>query len=266
MTQIADVVAPANEEGTKATILRWCKAAGESIRKDEPLLELETDKVTVEVPSPASGEIAEILMQPNDEVLPGQVLARVRVSAPAARASARGRRLRLPAANLVEEAETEDAREVLSPAVRRLLSEHSLTAASVAGSGRNGRITAQDVARHVAEADQTAKHKRPLLAKGSRLPHTAVRKRVAEHMARSVAEAPHVTTVFEADLTQVQAHRARHAADYERQGVKLTYTAYFVAACARALMAHRAVNATFHEDGLELHSGREYRRRHGSRQ
>lgn len=252
MSQIADVVAPANEEGTKATILRWCKAPGETIRKDEPLLELETDKVTVEVPSPASGEVAEILKQPNDEVLPGQLLARVRIAVPATQASAAA----LPPAVVTAksgEAAAEDARELLSPAVRRLLGEHSLTAANVTGSGRNGRITAQDVARHVGDGDQTAKHKRPPPLKGSRLPHTAVRKRVAEHMARSVAQAPHVTTVFEADLTQVQAHRAAHAAEYERQGVKLTYTAYFIAACARALMAHRAVNATFHEDGLELH-------------
>jgi 2-oxoglutarate dehydrogenase E2 component (dihydrolipoamide succinyltransferase) len=72
-------------------------------------------------------------------------------------------------------------------------------------------------------------------------------------MTRSLAQAPHVTTLFEADLTRVQAHRARHAPEYERQGIRLTLTAYFVAACARALLAHPAVNATFHEDALELH-------------
>ena len=72
-------------------------------------------------------------------------------------------------------------------------------------------------------------------------------------MARSLAQAPHVTTLFEADLTRVQAHRARHAPEYERQGIRLTLTAYFVAACARALLAHPSVNATFHEDALELH-------------
>ena len=78
-TRMTDVIAPENEEGTKATILRWCKAAGEAIRKDEPLLELETDKVTVEVPSPASGELAEILKQPNEEVQPGQKIGRAHV-------------------------------------------------------------------------------------------------------------------------------------------------------------------------------------------
>ena len=92
---MADVIAPENEEGTKATILRWCKAAGEAIRKDEPLLELETDKVTVEVPSPASGELAEILKQPNEEVQPGQILARIRIAGADAAAAepVRGARL-----------------------------------------------------------------------------------------------------------------------------------------------------------------------------
>src|ERR1700687_1077063 len=80
--RIIDIVTPLNEEGTKATILRWYKAAGDSIRKDEPLLELETDKVTVEIPSPATGELCEVLKQPDEEVLPGQVLARVRVAMP----------------------------------------------------------------------------------------------------------------------------------------------------------------------------------------
>jgi len=81
-----------------------------------------------------------------------------------------------------------------------------------------------------------------------------MRRRVAERMAKSLALAPHVTTLFEADLTRVQAHRAAHAGEFERQGVRLTLTAYFVAACARALQAHPSVNATFHEDALELHA------------
>jgi 2-oxoglutarate dehydrogenase E2 component (dihydrolipoamide succinyltransferase) len=73
-------------------------------------------------------------------------------------------------------------------------------------------------------------------------------------MARSLIESPHVTTLFEADLTRVLAHRARHAADYESRGARLTLTAYFVSACAQALRTHREVNATFHPDALELHA------------
>jgi 2-oxoglutarate dehydrogenase E2 component (dihydrolipoamide succinyltransferase) len=151
----------------------------------------------------------------------------------------------------------------VSPAVRRLLDEHALSPADIAGSGRNGRITTQDVARYLGE--MSAPPAGPAIAtpdtgpvaadgRGTRVPHTSIRRRVAEHMAKSVAQAPHVTTLFEADLTRVQTHRARNAAEYERQGLRLTYTAYFVAACARALVAHPSVNATFHEDALELHS------------
>ncbi|HMK85859.1 MAG TPA: 2-oxo acid dehydrogenase subunit E2 [Steroidobacteraceae bacterium] len=254
---IADVIAPANEEGTKATILRWCKSAGDAIRKDEPLLELETDKVTVEVPSPASGEICEILKQPNEEVEPGQVLARVRIGEAEAQDVTPP-----PAAAAAERARTtcaEDARELLSPAVRRLLNEHALTAADVEGTGRKGRITREDIQRHLSESAARRKGAGPaqpdaLPVGSTRIPHTPIRRRIAEHMVKSLAQAPHVTTLFEADLSRVRAHRAAHAAEYERRGAHLTLTAYFVAACVRALRAHPSVNATFHEDALELHA------------
>ena len=249
------------------------------MRKDEPLLEPETDKVTVEIPSPATGKLTEILKQPGEEVEPGQILARVRI-AEAADAAAADPKRTTAAAPAQSPAAHEG--EMLSPAVKRLLSEHALAAHELQGSGRNGRITVQDVERHLGQkpaaaasgaaapgaaavgaaapgdVDSTAKMRRPpgiaaLATDSRRVPHSAVRRRVAEHMTRSLAQAPHVTTLFEADLTRVQAHRARHAPEYERQGIRLTLTAYFVAACARALIAHPSVNATFHEDALELH-------------
>jgi 2-oxoglutarate dehydrogenase E2 component (dihydrolipoamide succinyltransferase) len=259
--------------------LRWCKAAGDAVRKDEPLLELETDKVTVEIPSPATGKLTEILKQPTEEVEPGQILARVRIAETPDAADPK----RTPPSAAAPSSAAQQG-ETLSPAVRRLLNEHALSAHELKGSGSNGRITVQDIERHLgqktangpgvaapavasaaaasqgaaapADVDSTAKMRRPPgaeLAEGRRVPHSAVRRRVAEHMTRSLAQAPHVTTLFEADLTRVQAHRARHAPEYERQGIRLTLTTYFVAACARALIAHPSVNATFHEDALELH-------------
>jgi 2-oxoglutarate dehydrogenase E2 component (dihydrolipoamide succinyltransferase) len=226
-------------------VLRWCKAAGDTVRKDEPLLELETDKVTVEIPSPATGKLAEILKQPSEEVEPGQILARLALAEESeAEPAEPGRKA---SAARAQSPASREGGEVLSPAVRRLLNEHALSAQQLKGSGRDGRITVQDVDRHLAERPAEA------LGAARRVPHSAVRRRVAEHMARSLAQAPHVTTLFEADLTRVQAHRARHAPEYERQGIRLTLTAYFVAACARALIAHPSVNATFHEDALELH-------------
>ena len=269
MAGITEVIAPSNEEGTKATILRWYKTVGESIRKDEPLLELETDKVTVEIPSPASGELCEILLQPDDEVLPGQVLARVRIASPDSAPSRQTVPAGAPRASVVpvsavaagaatDGASSAPGARPLSPAVRRLMDQHGLSPAAIAGSGQGGRITARDIERHVGGtlAESAAAAPPPAAASpaaASRLPHTAVRRRVAEHMARSVASAPHVTTLFEADLTRVLAHRSANAAAFEQQGARLTLTAYFVAACAQALGAHPMVNATYHEDALELH-------------
>jgi 2-oxoglutarate dehydrogenase E2 component (dihydrolipoamide succinyltransferase) len=261
MTPLADVLAPPNDEGTRATVLRWCKQVGDAVVKDEPLVELETDKVTVEIPAPASGTLVEVLKQADDEVRPDEVMARLKLAdgttapqetartappnrAPPNRAPPSRAPGAAPAVSAVSEAES-----LLSPAVRRLLAEHSLSAADINGTGREGRITAQDVERHALAA------RPPSAATSStRVPHTAIRRRVAEHMARSLVEAPHVTTLFEADLTRVLAHRARHAADFKSRGARLTLTAYFISACVQALRVHREVNSTFHADALELHA------------
>src|SRR5713101_2662359 len=80
MSDLADVLVPPNEEGTRATVLRWCKAVGDTVVKDEPLVELETDKVTVEIPAPADGTLIEVLKQVNAEVNPDEVLARLSLS------------------------------------------------------------------------------------------------------------------------------------------------------------------------------------------
>jgi 2-oxoglutarate dehydrogenase E2 component (dihydrolipoamide succinyltransferase) len=241
MMNTVDVIVPANEEGTRATVLRWYKGIGDAVVKDEPLVELETDKVTVEVPAPASGTLAQILKHPNDEVQPNEVLARLSpgatAAAPLPSAPARA------AAPIAPVAAAPAANQPLSPAVRRLLKEHALQPTDIDASGRDGRITAQDITRHLGQE-----------AQDSRVPHTSMRRRIAEHMARSVAVAPHVTTLFEVDLTRVLAHRDRHAAEFERQGARLTLTAYFVAACAKALRAHPEVNASFEEDALLLHA------------
>ena len=252
MSVVQDVVAPDNQEGTKAVVLRWSKASGEQVAKDEPLLELETDKVTVEIASPVSGELIEILKTADQEVAPGEILGRVRVgSAPpqslidAAPAEPNPRFAPLPVKQ-----NGEAARDLLSPSVRRLLAKHGLSAAQIAGSGRNGRVTAQDVTKYVTERATPPSMPAP----GSRIAHSTMRRRIAEHMVSSMSSAPHVTTVFEADLSRVVAHRSRHAAAFKERGANLTMTAYFVAACAAALRQHPEVNATFHADALELHS------------
>jgi 2-oxoglutarate dehydrogenase E2 component (dihydrolipoamide succinyltransferase) len=251
MAHLADVLVPPNEEGTRATILRWCKQVGDKVVKDEPLVELETDKVTVEIPAPADGTLVEVLKQVDAEVMPDEVLARLSLGRESASPPAAAPPDAAPPPPGAASREPQPAaappaaRAPLSPAVRRLLAEHAIAAADIDGTGRDGRITAQDVVRHAENA---------AAALPTRVPHTAMRRRVAEHMTRSLLEAPHVTTLFEAELTRVLEHRARHAAGYQSRGARLTLTAYFISACARALRDHREVNATFHADALEMHS------------
>ena len=291
MSSIADVLVPPNEEGTRATVLRWCKAVGDTVIKDEPLVELETDKVTVEVPAPVSGTLVEVLKPVDAEVSPDEVLARVRLPGESPLAEAVAASAAAAATPEIEIRKAVSAasggREPLSPSVRRLLREHSIAAADVNGTGRNGRITAGDVTRHVAlglpeQHEPRVPHvkpepraearseshpeprpepvrpelraeRAPSATASTRIAHTPIRRRVAEHMVRSLAEAPHVTTLFEADLTRVLKHRSLHAPEFESRGTRLTLTVYFVSACVSALQAHREVNATFSHDAVELH-------------
>lgn len=253
MSDVQDVVAPDNQEGTKAVVLRWSKAAGQQVARDEPLLELETDKVTVEIASPVSGELIEIVKTADQEVAPGEVLGRVRIGTVKAAPESAAAVARLELAPLPPKPNGDAARSLLSPSVRRLLADHGLSAAQISGSGRNGRVTAQDVAQYVSQRPAQG----PVSAAGtpgSRIPHSSMRRRIAEHMVSSMSSAPHVTTVFEADLSRIIAHRLRHSAHYAQRGAALTMTAYFVAACAAALREHPQVNATFHDDALQLHS------------
>ena len=252
MTHIQDVLVPANAEGTRATVLRWCKSIGDPVVKDEPLVELETDKVTVEVPAPVSGTLTEILKAADAEVSPDEVLARVRLDSEAASSQPVGAKSSA-APSTPAASSCHDARKSLSPSVRRLLQENSLAAAAIQGTGRDGRLTADDVTRHLSQRPAQVAHSAVSLG-GTLVPHSTMRRRVAEHMVRSLAAAPHITTLFEADLSRVLKHRSLHGTNFESRGTRLTLTAYFISACAHALRAHPEVNATFHADSLELHA------------
>ncbi|MBA3564301.1 MAG: 2-oxo acid dehydrogenase subunit E2, partial [Gammaproteobacteria bacterium] len=145
----------------------------------------------------------------------------------------------------------------LSPAVRRLLEEHDLNANDIDGSGREGRITHQDVLDHLARTTpsplptEEGAGGREKLA-GRRIPHSAMRKRIAAHMIQSMNTAPHVTAVFEADLTAVLAHRAREREAFASDGIRLALTAYFVRAAVAALEKVPEANSRFHDDVLEI--------------
>jgi 2-oxoglutarate dehydrogenase E2 component (dihydrolipoamide succinyltransferase) len=164
----------------------------------------------------------------------------------------------------------------ISPVVSRIAREHNLDLSQIRGTGAGGRITKKDVLGHV-EARPAAPWESPSLGElfrpteevfgagagapsgrsaptaGELLPLEAVRRSIAEHMVRSKATSPHVTTVMEADMRRVVAHRAAHREAFAREGVNLTYTAYFAAACVAALRAVPMVNASWTEQGIRLH-------------
>jgi 2-oxoglutarate dehydrogenase E2 component (dihydrolipoamide succinyltransferase) len=250
MAQLVDVAVPADQaEGTEMVVGTWFKQVGEMVAENEPLLEINTDKVTVEVAAPASGVLREILKASEQAVEPGEVLGRIEAGAAGAmppRATGA-----MPEAGHAPAAATATAAAELTPAVRRLLAEHGLDASAVRGTGKGGRITVQDVEAHVASRSG-AQRAAPAAGASRRVPHSAMRRSIAQRMVQSVAVAPHVTAVFEADLSAVVAHREAHRGAFEAAGVNLTYTAYFVGASVAALRAVPEVNSRWHDDALEL--------------
>jgi len=152
----------------------------------------------------------------------------------------------------------------LSPSVKRACLQHDIDPSRIEGTGRNGRITRADVDRVVAEATVTragppttaqprVEHPPSTGIASHSVPHDRMRLKIAENMLRSVTEAPHVTAVFEADFSAIQRHREAHKAAWAKKGVKLTYTAYIVAAAAEAMKVAPAINSRWHADKLEVY-------------
>jgi 2-oxoglutarate dehydrogenase E2 component (dihydrolipoamide succinyltransferase) len=308
MAATLDICAPADQtEGTRSQVLRWLKAVGDTVTQHEPLIELETDKVTVEVAAPASGVLREIVKAEQEEIAPGEVLGRLETAddseraagasevadavrtrnaahhAPAASAAAvEGEGAKAPASAAVANdgpVAVSGAAQRLSPAVRRLLQERGLDPSVIQGSGEGGRITIDDVIAHAPSTPTKAASAPSAQAKGNvtsrpqappghvpaRAPapagtrshsvqHSAVRKRIADHMVQSLLQtAPHVTTVFEADLSAVMAHRSTHRADFQQRGAPLTFTAYFLAAIVDAIKAVPEANSRWTDTALEIY-------------
>jgi len=286
MSGSIEIRAPAEQtEGTRSQILRWLKQVGESVAENEPLIEIETDKVTVEVAAPGSGVLREILRHEQEEIAPGELLGVLDPASGAATgvpASSPGELRRAAAAPSGDDAAVMHAASAaapraavgaaaaaaagpLSPAVRRLLAEHGLSAADVRGSGEGGRLTVEDVLRAAASgaggaaaragAAAPARPQPATPAEGvRRVPHSAVRRRTAEHMVQSLLHtAPHVTTVFEADMGAVLEDRARRRDEFARRGAPLTLTAYFVQAAVAAIRAVPEANSRWTDAALEIY-------------
>jgi 2-oxoglutarate dehydrogenase E2 component (dihydrolipoamide succinyltransferase) len=253
MSDLIDVVLPADQtEGTTNVVGTWFKAVGDRVALNDPLLEITTDKVTVEIASPAAGVLAEILKVEGEQVEQGDILGRVATGAVSATPAPAAAPAASPSSPAGAPATPAASAEDLTPAVRRLLREHGLEPAQVTGTGRGGRITAEDVEALVAARRSGAEPASPAGIPSHRVPHTTMRKSIAEHMVRSMDVAPHVTTVFEADMSAIMRHRQASKAAFEAEGARLTFTAYFVRATVEAIRAVPEANSRWHEDGLEV--------------
>ena len=253
-----DVVVPTEQEGTQAVVRSWLKRIGDSVAENDPLVELETDKVTQEVPAPAAGVLAEILLDTDAEAVPGAILGRISTEEPVRpERSPKGEiegsvaqpSAKRPSTSLRTNEEVEPR---LSPSVRRACMQHGIDPSRIRGTGRGGRVTREDVDRAVAEATVTQVGEpataQPRQFSPHDIPHDRMRLKIAENMARAVAEQPHVTAVFEADFSAVAAHKAATAA----RGVKLSYTAYIVKAAADAMAAAPAINGRWEQDRIAI--------------
>lgn len=283
MTESVDIVVPESEEASEATVLSWSKSVGDSVSEHEPLLELSTDKVTVEVAATASGVLVEILCDADAVVHPGTVLGRISIAA-AGGASAQsdgGMTDSMSAPVADDEIDWSDPNPEefsgyrLSPLVRRMLRENNLLPSEITGTGREGRITHRDVLAHLAGDDSiepavtSAPQQTRIEQQGpvsevaeanksfdnpvTRIPHSSMRRSIATHMVDSMLRtAPHVTSVFDADLTAVLAHKNANREEAMRRGTRLTLTSYFVKALALAIERVPQINSRWQDDALEV--------------
>src|SRR5690606_5571610 len=285
-----DVLMPQlGETVTEGTIASWHKKVGDRVEADEILLEIETDKVSMEIPSPGTGVLAQILVDVGETVPVGTVLAVVEVagepkgtaatsSAPAAESSsaptgaatggngaaapgaAAASAARGPSSSGAAGAVRRQPGQRLSPAVRRLAAEHALELARIEGTGRNGRITRRDVIRYLqgakaAVAEPRAAEARPETP-GERkiVPFTRIRKLTAEHMVRSKATSAHVLQAVEVDFANVDLVRNQVRDAWRgRRGYSLTYLPFIASAVCEALGEFPNLNASVEGDSLVIH-------------
>ena len=248
-----EIRVPDEQEGTKAVVRAWLKQIGDSVAENDPLVELETDKVTQEVPAPAAGVLTEIVLDTDAEAVPGALLGRISTDE-ASGAQAKADTPEATAAPSIPSAAkpTGEIETRLSPSVRRACLQHGIDPTRISGTGRNGRITREDVDRAVSDAtvvsvgEPTTAQPRQFSAQD--IPHDRMRITIAENMVRAVSEAPHVTAVFEADFSAIAAHKAAMAA----KGAKLSYTAYMVKAAADAMAVAPAINGRWEKDRIAI--------------
>jgi len=258
-------VPPLPESVSDATLVAWHKKVGEAVARDENLVDLETDKVVLEVPAPASGVLQEIKAQDGAVVVAGDVLAILEEGQAAAedKPAAAKADSKSPPPKTVDEGKSAKT----SPAVRRLLEEHDLDETMVIGSGKDGRITKADVLAFLKSDDSsnvTPGDPPAVIDEGEpvglerneqRVPMTRLRARIAERLVEAQQSAAMLTTFNEVDLTKVMSLRSRYRDLFEKEhGVRLGFMSFFAKAAADALKKFPVVNASIEGTDIIYHN------------
>lgn len=249
-----DVIMPQlGETVSEGTISGWYKQAGDAVEKGDALLDVETDKVATEIEAPASGILTSIDVPEGETVDVGTVLAVITVEgevvvekSPVAAEVAAVDKIAKPAGAGLP---GKQAGERLSPAVRRLLKEHNLNITDIPGTGRDGRVTRQDVADFVESGKSGSTS-----GGGERIPFDRVKKITAAHMVRSKATSPHVLQTIDVDFHAVDASRLARKEQWKADtGFSLSYLPYVARAVCRAIADYPHVNASVDDDALIVH-------------
>jgi 2-oxoglutarate dehydrogenase E2 component (dihydrolipoamide succinyltransferase) len=225
-----DIIMPQlGETVAEGSITTWYKKPGESIAADEPLFEVETDKVTTEIPSPVAGVVRQLLVDAGTTVKVGTRLAVIDTGAEVVEVSGAARQVRSARTN-----------GRLSPVVRRLLAQSGLSADAVQGSGRDGRITREDMLKRI---NSGASVTQPVASDDQVVPLNKIRRATAAHMVRSIAASVHTLQAVEVDFQNVERARAARGAEWKaKEGFSLTYLPFVCAATCAALADFPHIN------------------------
>lgn len=249
------------ESVADGTVATWHKKPGEAVKRDDLIVDIETDKVVLEVVAPADGSIAEIIKGEGETVLSNEVIAKFVAGAVAAPA---------PAAEPAVKAETTEApsaqagEKLVNPAARKMAEENNVNTSSVAGTGKDGRVLKEDVANHLKAAPASTSAAQtpavaPLVAEGDRtekrVPMTRLRKRIAERLLEASSTTAMLTTFNEVNMKPIMDLRAKYKDQFEKShnGTRLGFMGFFVKAAAEALRRFPVVNASIDGNDVVYH-------------
>lgn len=268
MSSVDILVPDLPESVADATVATWHKKPGDAVVRDEVLVEIETDKVVLEVPASADGILDAVLEDEGATVLSRQILGRLREGNSAGKESSEKADAKASTPAQRQQASLEEQNnDALSPAIRRLLAEHNLDPAAIKGTGVGGRLTREDVEKHLAKAPAPAEAKAPAAAPAAapapqlghrsekRVPMTRLRKRVAERLQEAKNSTAMLTTFNEVNMKPIMDLRKQYGEAFEkRHGIRLGFMSFYVKAVVEALKRYPEVNASIDGDDVVYHN------------